>query len=258
MNDNVLLEIKNRVGYITLNRPEKRNALNFDFVNQIKSAFFKAETNDECKVIVIKANGEAFCAGADLEYLQMLQTNTYDENLADSKNLMGLFRQIYYSEKVVISQVEGPAMAGGCGLASVCDFCFATPESKFAYTEAKIGFIPALVMVFLLKKIGEGRAKQLLLSAETINASEAIYLGLINYIQSAETIAEEVSKFAEKLCNTNSAHSMKIIKEMCGELAGKNIDDGLLYAAGMNAKARSHEDCKKGIAAFLNKEKIKW
>lgn len=258
MSNLVLYEVKDRVGYITLNRPEKRNALNFDFVNEIKSAFANAENDASCKVIVIRSNGEAFCAGADLGYLQQLQNNTHEENLADSKNLMELYRMIYLSKKVVISLVKGPALAGGCGLATVCDFCFATPTSTFGYTEAKIGFIPAIVMVFLVRKLGEQKAKQLLLTGDIIDAETAFDMDLINYLVDESLIDDEVQKFANKLCKYSSAQSLAYIKEMLSEVQHLNLDEGLNYAAEMNAKARTTEDCKKGIAAFLNKEKITW
>ncbi len=151
--------VKDRIGYIVLNRPDKRNALSPEMVSELKLAFKKAEDNAAVKVIVLKANGESFCAGADLAYLQDLQKFSYEENLADSRHLKELFLQIYTLRKVVIAQVQGSAMAGGCGLATVCDFVYAVPESKFGYTEVKIGFIPAIVMVFLLRKIGEAGLK---------------------------------------------------------------------------------------------------
>lgn len=258
MSNLVLYEVNDRVGYITLNRPEKRNALSFEFVNEIKSVFKQAEADDNCKVIVIRSNGEAFCAGADLGYLQQLQNNTYEENLADSKNLSELFRVIYLSSKVVISMVNGPALAGGSGLATVCDFCFATPISTFGYTEVKIGFVPAIVMVFLVRKFGEQKTKQLLLTGEVIDANKAFDLGLINFMVDASMIEEEVHKFAVKLCKQASGQSLKMVKEMLAEVQHLTLDEGLNYAAEMNANARKTEDCKRGIAAFLNKEKLNW
>lgn len=258
MNNLVLYEVNDRVGHITLNRPEKRNALNFEFVNEIKSVFKQAEGDDNCKVIVIKSNGEAFCAGADLEYLQQLQNNTYEENLTDSKNLSELFRVIYLSKKVVISLVNGSAIAGGCGLATVCDFCFATPTSTFGYTEVKIGFVPAIVMVFLVRKFGEQKTKQLLLTGDVIDANKAFDMGLINYLVDENFIADEVKKFADKLCKQTSAQSLSMVKEMLAEVQNLTLDDGLNYAAEMNANARNTDDCKRGIAAFLNKEKLTW
>ena len=254
----VQFEVKNRVGYITLNRPEKRNALSFDFVTEIKKVFTGAENNADVKVIVLKANGDAFCAGADLAYIQGLQTNTFEENVADSTHLMELFKQIYLSKKVVMSQVEGAALAGGCGLATVCDFCFSVPEASFGYTEVKIGFVPAIVKVFLVRKVGEGKAKEILLTGGIFDGLKAREYGLVNYIIPPDLMEGSVTAFAEKLCATTSANSLALVKEMLNEVQNLSLDEGLEYAANMNAKARESEDCKKGIAAFLNKEKITW
>jgi methylglutaconyl-CoA hydratase len=154
----VLYSVANQTAYLTLNRPEKRNALSPEIITELKNAFDKAEQDASVKVVVLKANGESFCAGADLNYLQQLQNFSYEENLADSQHLKELFLKIYTLKKVVIAQVQGHALAGGCGLATVCDFTFAVPEAKFGYTEVRIGFIPALVAVFLIRKIGEQKA----------------------------------------------------------------------------------------------------
>lgn len=256
--DLVIYEVKERVAYITLNRPEKRNALSFDFVQLIKDTFKKAEADENCKVIVFKANGEAFCSGADLASLQKLQTNTDEENLQDSLHLMELYKMIHLSPKVVISQVEGAALAGGCGLASICDFCFATPTSKFAYTEVKIGFVPAIVMVFLIRKIGETNARSMMLTGDIIDAQKALQFGLINAIMDAEMIEDEVFDFAKKLCKHTSSQSIALTKQMIAEVQNLSMDEALHYAATMNMKARKSDDCKKGINAFLNKEKLSW
>ncbi len=258
MSDLVLYEVKERVGYITLNRPEKRNALSYEMVSEIKLAFMKAEADADCKIIVIKGSGEAFCAGADLAYLQQLQTNTFEENLADSRHLMELFQFIYHSHKVVISQISGPALAGGCGLATVCDFSFATPQSTFGYTEVKIGFVPAIVMVFLVRKVAEKTARQLLLTGDVFDAQKALSYGLINEVVEADALEETVFKFAQKLCKQTSAQSLGLVKEMLANVQSMEVNSALDYAAQTNAKARATEDCKKGIAAFLNKEKLTW
>jgi len=250
--------VSNRIGTIILNRPEKRNALSHELVAELMEAFTKAESDDSVKVIVLKANGEAFCAGADLEYLQQLQKYSYEDNLKDSSQLKELFLKIYTHPKVVIAQVQGHALAGGCGLATVCDFVLAVPAAKFGYTEVKIGFIPALVTVFLLRKLGEGRAKELLLSGELFLAEQALQMGLINHIVAPEKLEHEVGELARKLVESNSAQSMKLTKQMIGHVQSIPLDQALQYAAEMNAHARGTEDCKKGIAAFLNKEKINW
>lgn len=247
-----------RIGYITLNRPEKRNALNSEMVSLLKACFTQAADDSDCKVVVLKANGEAFSAGADLAYLQQLQSNTFDENYADSSHLKELFEQIYWHPKVVIAQVEGHAIAGGAGLATVCDFVYAVPEARFGYTEVKIGFVPAIVMFFLLRKVNEKTAKELLLSGKLISADEAESLDLINGICEATRIEQQVDQFAQKLIDTCSADSLKLTKMMIADIQSKPDKEALDYAARTNATARSTEDCKRGIAAFLNKEKINW
>lgn len=258
MNDLVLYEVKDRVGYVTLNRPEKKNALSYELVDALKHTLKLAEEDEACKVIVLKANGDAFCSGADLASLQKLQTNTYEENLADSTHLMVLFKQIYEGKKVIISLVQGAAFAGGCGLASVTDFCFASNTARFAYTEVKIGFIPAIVMVFLLRKIGETQAKKLLLTGDVIDSETALQMGLISHVYDDTIIEEEVHAFATKLCRHNSAQSMQLTKQMIAEVPNMQLDEALNYAAANNAKARASQDCKKGIHAFLNKERLSW
>lgn len=249
---------EDRIGFITLNRPEKRNALNHEVVAELKSAFRIAEQDDQVKVIILRATGEAFCAGADLEYLQQLQQFSYEQNLADSNHLKELFYQIYTLKKIVIAQVQGHALAGGCGLTTVCDFTFAVPEAKFGYTEVKIGFIPAIVMVFLLRKLGEARAKHLLLTATLISAEEAKSIGLIHVVTDKGHLDQEVLKFARGLIDTNSAYAMGTTKEMIGKMQSLPLEEALAFASEMNAKARASDDCKKGISTFLRKEKIVW
>ncbi len=214
--------------------------------------------NDEVKVIVLKAKGDAFCAGADLAYLKQLQTNTYEENLADSTHLMELFELIYHLNKVVIAQVEGAAIAGGCGLATICDVVFSTPTAQFGYTEVNIGFIPAIVSIFLVRKIGEAKARELLLSGRIISAEEALNNGMVNYIAEPEAIEHTVHEYAKKLVNRTSGSSLALTKELIAKVQDAPLATALGLAAKMNAKARTTEDCQKGIAAFLNKEKLIW
>lgn len=256
--DLVLYEVKERIGYITLNRPDKRNALSFDLVSALKEKLAFAENDSAAKVIVLRANGEAFCAGADLASLQKLQQNSFEENIADSNHLKELFLKIYQFKKVVIAQVQGHALAGGCGLVSVCDFAFAVPEAKLGYTEVKIGFIPAMVLVFLIRKIGEQRAKHLLLSGELIQGRDALNFGLINFLVDKNEIENSVNEFAQKLIKNNSGHSMAITKQMIDRVQSMPLEDALKYAAQMNAEMRASADCKKGISSFLNKEKLSW
>lgn len=253
-----LLNIDQRIAYITINRPEKRNALNAQVVSELKELFTDAENNDDVKIIVLKANGNAFCAGADLSYLKELQSNTFEENLADSNHLKALFEQIYLNKKVVIAQVEGHAIAGGGGLATVCDFVFSVPEAKFGFTEVKIGFVPAIISVFILRKIGEKKTKELLLTGDLITANKAKAMELINYVVPEDEIEDEVHSFAQKLIINCSGDSLALTKELIANVSSMDYKDGLDYASEVNAKARSTKDCISGISAFLDKKDISW
>ncbi len=258
MTEYIQQRIEGRIATVTLNRPEKRNALNPDLIAELTVAFSRLDAMDEVKVVILKANGTVFSAGADLEYLQKLQSNSYEENLADSALLKDLFCSMYFLSKPLIAQVQGNAIAGGCGLASVCDFVFAVPEAMLGYSEAKIGFVPALVSAFLLRRIGEGRTAELLLSAELIDARTACNYGLVNYIVRPERIEEEVVSFANRLATTTSSEALKTTKELLREVAGLPLQQALERAVQINAAARLTPDCKKGIAAFLRKERPRW
>ena len=250
--------IEDHIAYITLNRPEKSNALCYELVSELRLAFKAAEDDDQVRVVVLRANGEAFCAGADLQYLKELQTNSFEQNLADSDHLKELFLQIYQLKKIVISQVHAPALAGGCGLATVCDFTFAAPDAIFGYTEVRIGFVPAIVMVFLLRKVGESKAKHLLLGGAIINAQQAKDIGLIHYILPKDELAGGVKEFAGQLIKNNSGYAMGVTKQMMAKVYGLRIEEALNFASEMNAKARGSDDCKRGISSFLSKERINW
>jgi methylglutaconyl-CoA hydratase len=243
---------------ITLARPDKRNALNHPMVSEIHMALKTAASSTFCRAVIIKAEGEAFCAGADLQSLQLLQANSYEENLADSNDLAELFKTMNSHPKLIITQVNGPALAGGCGLATISDYCFASHEATFGYTEARIGFVPAIVMVFLLRRLGEQTAREWMLSADIVPAEEAKAKGLIYSVSEGESLNQMVYEFVSKLIKRNSGESVKRIKEMMSNLHGMSLDDALTYASEMNARTRETDDCKKGITAFLNKERPDW
>lgn len=254
----VLTEIRERIGYIILNRLDKKNAFNPEMIQEIQSAFDAFREDDQVKVVVLSSNSDVFCAGADLDYLKSLQTNSYNENLADSMAVKDMFEQIYTFPKITIAQIEGHAIAGGAGLANACDFCFAVPDIKMGYTEVKIGFTPAIVSVFLIRKIGEMKARELLLTGNLISALEAKKMNLINEIYSTEEIKEKVFDFAKNIAKTTSSESIKHTKELIGLLHDKSLQEGMILGAQFNAKMRETEDFKKGVSSFINKEKIDW
>lgn len=254
----ILTETRERIAYLVLNRPEKRNALNAELVESLKEELLKLQNDESVRAVILKSSGNVFCAGADLSYLQDLQKFTRAENLNDSKNLAELFQLIYSFHKPVISIVKGPAIAGGCGLATVCDMCFASPEASFGYTESRIGFIPAIVMVYLRKKVNETIGKKILFTGELFDASTAYQYGLITEILDEKEIDMMVHEKIKKLISNSSGNSIRMIKQMYSELDRFNLEESINYACRMNAETRETEDCKKGISSFLNKIKPNW
>lgn len=246
-------EIKNSTVVLTLNRPEKRNALHPFMVEQIKEKLKEYAYDDSVKSLIITGEGNTFCAGADLDYLKNISNNSSVDNLEDSKSLAEMFLMIYEFPKPTVAAVNGSAIAGGCGLASVCDFIIAHPEkSKFGYSEVKIGFIPAIVSIFLIKKLGDGFAKQLLLEGDLITGSRAYEIGLVNYL--SENVLDESLNLAEKL-NKNSVESSKLTKQMINNISNLSVKEAVNYCINLNVISRATEDFKTGIDFFLNKDK---
>ncbi len=243
---------ENSMGILTLNRPEKRNALHPDLIKQLKEKLLEIENNEQVKVLIITGEGKAFCAGADLEYLNKLREFSSADNEKDSRELAELFLMIYNFPKPVIAAVNGAAIAGGCGLASVCDFIIVNEEySKFGYTEVKIGFLPAMISTFIIRKVGEGLARQLLLSAELINGKRAYEIGFANYLYN--NVLDGAVEVASNLIK-NSSYSMKITKELIKTVSQLSVEEAVEYCIKLNTISRSSEDFKTGLESFLNKK----
>jgi methylglutaconyl-CoA hydratase len=251
-------EIQDRVAHLTLDRPQKRNAFNAELVNLLLEKIKEVNANPGVRAILIKGNGEAFSAGADLDYIQQLRGHTFGENIKDSANLASLFEAIYHSPKLTVSAVDGFALAGGCGLAAITDLCFATNKARFGYTEVRIGFIPAIVMVYLVRKIRLTHVSDLLLSGRIINADEAVEMGLITKVLEFESFYPLVNDRVHTIIRECSAESITRTKSLMRTVADLKHEDGLQAAINANAEARSTEDCIRGIEAFLNKEQINW
>ncbi len=243
--------IDNNTAIITLNRPEKRNALHPHLVAQLKESLLDASQNDSVKTVIITGEGKSFCAGADLEYLNQLRNFSAIENEKDSKNLAELFLQIYKFPKPTIAAVNGAAIAGGCGLASVCDFIIAKPDVKFGYSEVKIGFIPAIVSIFLMKRIGEGPARHLLLTSELIDGKRGYEIGFVNYL--SDSPLDKAKELSGTLA-ANSSLSLSLTKAMINTICNMNAEDAVNYCINLNTVSRSSEDFKQGINNFLNKK----
>lgn len=254
----VISEVRNRVGVITLNRPEKRNALNPDMVKELKRAFVSFFEDDEVKVIKLRGEGEAFCAGADLAVIRQLKEASYEENLADSQELAGLFSVIHHGAKPVVAAVHGHAIAGGCGLATICDIVLASDAAKLGYTETRIGFVPAIVAQFLLRKVGETHARRLLLAGSLISASEAARIGLVTECVPVDDFNERVDALLQTLLHKTSGEALQRTKTLLNQVSELSFEQALIHAAQTNAAARGTQDCQRGIQAFLDKQKISW
>jgi len=243
---------ENHLAVIKLNRPEKSNALHPDLIKQFKSKLKEIKDTEDVKALIITGEGKSFCAGADLEYLnQMMKFNSI-KNEKDSESLAELFLEIYNFPVPTVAAVNGAAIAGGCGLATVCDFIVADKiNAKFGYSEVKIGFIPAIVSIFLVKKIGEGKSKQLLLTGDIIDAAKANEIGLVDYL--ADDALTEAKSFAAKLLS-NSNYSMKLTKRMINDISNLNVKEAVDYCIRLNTISRSSEDFKKGLENFLLKK----
>lgn len=247
---------ENGVQTITLNRPEKRNALNTLVIQELAGALEEAAAC-KCGVVILTGAGSAFCAGLDLEHLQTMTAKSPDEHRRDSENMAKLLRMLYDFPKPTIAAVNGAAIAGGMGLATVCDFTLAVPEAKFGYTEVRIGFIPAIVSSFLLRQVGEKRTRDLLLTGRIIKAPEALQFGLVTRIVPDQDLMREADKLAQSLLR-NSPQSMVAIKRLLSAHAKDRLDCEIEEAIEWNAKQRATEDFKEGVRAFLEKRLPVW
>ena len=241
---------------VILNRPAKKNALNNLLISELTQVFNDLNKNNNCRVIILSSSSEVFCSGADLDSLKIMQNQDENDNLEDSKKLMELFKSILYSSKLTIAKVDGVAIAGGCGLATACDIIFASEKAKFGYSEVRIGFVPALVSVFISQRINYSNAKELFLTGKLINAEKAKNINLINYLVNSDQLESEINNFCMKFIQNSSPESVKITKELL--LNFMELENKFEIAKDINSKSRKNKDCIIGINAFLNKEKINW
>ena len=251
--NSLLVTNQGAVRTLTLNRPDKRNALNAEVVSALKSALRDADTDEALRAIVINGAGKDFCSGADLESLRKISESSFEENLQDARGLAELFALIRRVKIPVIAAVHGRALAGGCGLATACDLVIATESARFGYPEVKIGFVPAIVMAFLRRNVSEKRAFEIATQGFEFSAAEAERLGLVNHVVSDDTFDEEVARYAA-VYETVSRSAVIMSKRLLYEMDGLSFDDAIEIGSKANAEARMSEDCKEGIAKFLEKK----
>ena len=241
---------------ITLNRPDKRNAISYELIEDVLRALLEVEQSP-AQVLILTGAGKAFCSGMDLDNLRSITGRTPEENLADSDTMARLFRTLYEFPKVTIAAVNGPAIAGGCGLATLCDFTLASTEAKFGYTEVRIGFIPAIVSTFLLRQVGEKQARDLLLTGRIIGADDAFRMGLANEVVAPERLMERVHELAGELLK-NSPASQMATKRLLKSYSRSELDRQIKTAIEENARIRSTSDFREGVASFLEKRAPRW
>ncbi len=252
----VQLAYQGGVATITLNRPDKRNAISFELIDDLLHAMDEVAKSDAI-VLILTGAGKAFCSGMDLDNLKSLLGRTPEQNLQDSETMVRMFRSLYEFPKVTIAAVNGAAIAGGTGLALLCDFTLAAPEAKFGYTEVRIGFVPAIVSTFLLRQVPEKQARDLLLTGRIFGADEALKLGLINEIVPTENLMARAEGLANQLME-NSAASLRATKFLLTDQARKELDAHIDAAVRENAAIRTTADFREGISAFLEKRKPVW
>jgi methylglutaconyl-CoA hydratase len=256
MYSTLLFDMPGDVATITLNRPDKRNAISTAMISELQSALDAIEKS-HVRVAILTGAGKAFSAGMDLEMLAAIAQQSPAENQEDSRRMAKMFRRIWSFPRPLIAAVNGAALAGGCGIATLCDFTLAVPEAKFGYTEVKIGFLPAIVSVFLSRQVGEKRMRDLLLTGRIIEASEAKEMGLVNEIVPSEKLFFRAKELADVLISASPA-SLTRAKRLMTSAAAASVDADLERAVLENARIRCTPDFKEGLSSFLEKRKPVW
>lgn len=252
----ILIAEDGGVRTITLNRPERRNAMTPEMQMELIAAMEEAAAT-ACRVVVFCGAGAAFCAGLDLAALQGMKDKTATEHRVEAERLARLFLTLYELPKPTVAAVHGAAIAGGTGLATICDFTLAVPAAQFGFTEAKIGFVPAIVSAFLSLQVGDKRARDLLLTGRLFDAMEAHRLGLVNEVVQPHGLADRVQELAHTLA-ANSPESLAATKQLMAVQNRAWLDAAIAKAIEGNARARETPDFQEGIAAFLEKRKPVW
>jgi len=250
------LNSEDYVTTLTLNRPEKRNAISREMIEELNRALEEIELSP-ARAVILAGAGAAFSAGMDLNYLREFPSMSKADIWADARRIAGLFRRVWSYPKILIAAVHGPAIAGGTGLATLADFTLASPEARFGYTEVRIGFMPAIVASFLVRQIGEKRARNLLLSGRLIGVEEAFQLGLVGEIVPAERLRARAKELAEELAAL-SPLALVHTKRLIVSFSERELDHQLEQAIAASAEMRGTSDFREGVSAFLEKRKPVW
>jgi len=250
----VLYAVEGTVARVTLNRPEKRNALNDAVIAGIKDGLKKASEDERVRVVVISGAGKDFCSGADLSALQKIANASVAENSEDARLLLELFLLIRQLPIPVVAAVTGRALAGGCGLATACDIVLAASSARFGYPEVKIGFVPAMVMAILRRNVSEKRAFELITRGAEISADQAKFFGLVNHVFPEASFAEDVNQYISEF-EKMSRSAIGLTKTLLYQMDGMAFPEALETGADVNVIARLTDDCQQRIAKFLQKDR---
>ncbi|MHB8654231.1 MAG: enoyl-CoA hydratase/isomerase family protein [Terriglobia bacterium] len=241
---------------LALNRPDKRNAISAEMIVELLAALEEC-ANGAARAVILTGEGKGFCAGMDLNYLKEFPSQSQEQIIADARKISSLFRRIWSFPKPLIAAVNGAAIAGGTGIATLCDFTLAAPEATLGYTEVRIGFMPAIVSSFLVRQVGEKRARDLLLSGRIFTAQEALSLGLVSEIVPSEKLLDRARELATTLASM-SPTALAYTKRLLIKFAEADLDRELEIAIEESARIRTTADFREGLAAFLEKRKPVW
>lgn len=242
---------------LTLSRPEVKNALNRALIDELREQLTKAAAEDAVRALVLTGAGDAFCAGLDLGELEQTLTASEAEHRQDTVALAELLLALVTCPKPVVAAVNGPAVAGGAGLVTACDVAFAAPSARFGYSEARIGFVAALVSVLLVRQVGEKHARELLLGARLINAERAAAIGLVNDVVSEADVLERALEFAHLLAS-NAPGSLATTKSLLLSVATAGLQEAMAAAIDVNVSSRMSPELREGVRAFLEKRRPSW
>lgn len=240
------------VATLTLDRPEKRNALNAALVGELKEALACAAADPDARVVALRGAGKDFCSGADLAELERIAESSHDENVADAMHLGELFLRMREHPHPIVAVVHGRALAGGCGLATACDLVVAHADARFGYPEVHLGFVPAMVMAILRRKVPESRAFELVARGARLGAEEARSAGLVNRVFPADSFEEDAAAYLADLADRPAA-ALTLTKRLLYGLDSLPFAEGIARGAEVNAEARATPECREGIRRFLDR-----
>ncbi|MCD6249563.1 MAG: enoyl-CoA hydratase/isomerase family protein [candidate division Zixibacteria bacterium] len=246
-----------RVGRVTFNRPEIHNAFNGTVITEMADLFTELEKDDGLRVILLTGEGKSFCAGADLNWMREVITQSFEENLAESNALADLFYQIYSFKRPIVGRINGAAIGGGTGFVAVCDIAIAARSAKFSFSEVKIGVVPACIGPYVIRKMGEGKARELFITGERMNADRAFSVGLVNTVVDDDQLDTEVDNLLRAILSSGP-EAVAMAKRLVSEVPSMSPEQFKPFTAKMIAGLRISDEGQEGMDAFLNKRKPNW